>query len=152
MRRITSLQLISLLITSICWSASVPDTRAIPDGMQSYNDFEKKITRYPYIASKERSDKIVAGLKKVEVCMNKKQIMQLLGPPDYSQINYGPKGPGEKWLGSSWMYFLSKESELVNRNDPSVSVSFDTKDRAQWIAPSNVEGAYEIGTPGKECL
>ena len=64
MRRIILLQLISLLLSSICWSAPVPDPRAIPDGMQSYNDFEKTISRYPYVALKERGAKIVAGLKK----------------------------------------------------------------------------------------
>lgn len=151
MKRITPFLLIFLLLASICWAATVPDPRAIPDGMQTYKDFERNISQYPYVASQERSTKIVAGLKKVSLCMKKEQILKLLGPPDYSQINYGSKGPEEKWQGSSWMYYLSKQSHLVNLNDPRVEVFFDTNDCANWIVPSHIEDGRELGTPGKGC-
>jgi hypothetical protein len=151
MKRIVLLQFILLLLTTACLAATGPDPTAIPDGMQTYNDFEKNIAQYPFIASQERRTRIIAGLKKVELCMKKEQILKLLGPPDFSDINYGPKGPGEKWIGSSWMYYISKQSELVNLNDPRVEVFFDTNDRAHWIAPSHIEGAHELGKAGKKC-
>jgi hypothetical protein len=125
--------------------------KPMPDGMPIYQEFEARIKEYPYIAPSERSVKILAGLPKLKRCMNKASIEALLGVPDYSDINYGPKGPGEHWLGSSWTYYLSKRSTLVNENDPCIQIFFDTDGHAQWIVPRNVKDAYEIGRVGEKC-
>jgi hypothetical protein len=118
----------------------------------TYDEFESKIHLYPYHAKPERSGKIISGLASLKVCMNKMQIHPLLGKPDYTRINYGPKGPGEKLLGSSWMYYLSKKSDLVNINDSTVEVFFDTNDRAYWVIPHHIDGALEIGGVREKCL
>lgn len=130
-------------------SCQKPSTKSepqpVPDGMPTAEKFEKGIKQYPYSAPPERIAKITTGLTKVERDMTKQQILNLLGQPDYSRLDYGPKGPGEKWLGSSWVYWLSKRDNGINMNDPCVHVFFDTKDRADWIVPSNIHGAHEIG-------
>ena len=142
---------LALLATSCQYQeSSVPDPRAIPDGMPTAEEFEKGIQKYPYSAPPERTASVVTGLTKVERYMSKQQILDLLGRPDYSSINYGPKGPGEKWLGSSWTYWLSKRDSGVNVYDPCVEVFFNTNGLADWIAPSNIAGAHEIGGPRSE--
>ena len=115
--------------------------------MPSAQESERGISRYPYNAPFERVAKIKAGLKTLALCMTKMQTKGLMGAPDFSE-----KGPGEKWRGSNWVYYVSKHSERMNLNDSTVEVFFDTADRVQWIAPSRVEGAKELGSPEKKCI
>jgi hypothetical protein len=124
----------------------------VADGMPSYEEFEKKISLYPYRAEAERAAKIKSGIAALKVCMGKEQVQSKIGVPDYSRASYGPKGPSEKWLGSSWTYYLAKQSSLVNTNDSTVEVFFDTKNRAHWIVPHHIDGAHEIGAVSVKCL
>lgn len=125
--------------------------KPLMDGMPTFQEFDARIKEYPYVAPDERSTKILAGLPKLERCMNKASIEALLGMPDFSELNYGPKGPGEHWLGSSWTYYLSKRSTLVNENDPCIQIFFDTGGHVSWIVPRNIKGAHEIGGVGEKC-
>jgi hypothetical protein len=149
MKRIPMTALGIALLTTSCQhqESPFPDTRAVPDGMPTSEEFEKGIQKYPYSASPERSAIVVSGLKKAERYMTKQQVLNLLGRPEYSSIIYGPKGLGERWLGSSWTYWLSKRDSGVNMYDPCVVVFFNTNGLADWIVPSNIAGAHEIGGP-----
>jgi hypothetical protein len=143
-------------LIAACWvlcsgSSVLPDPKPQGDGMPTYQEFENKIGRYPYSASPERVRRIVAGISKVTHCMTKAQIRALLGEPEYSRLDYGPKGPGEKWLGSDWTFYISKRDSGANLNDPRVEIFFDTHDRAHWIAPTRIEAAHEIGGPSSRC-
>ena len=151
MKRTTLLSFIVALGVLCSGNSVLPDPKPQSDGMPTYQDFENKIQQYPYSASPERVRQIVGGIFKVTGCMTKAQIEVLLGQPDYSQLDYGPKGPGEKWLGSHWMYYISKRNSGTNLYDPSVEVFFDTSGRAHWIIPSHINGAQEIGTAGEKC-
>lgn len=113
--------------------------------------FVSGIRSYPYTAPAERRARIAEGAKLLHWCMTKDEVSRLLGAPDYSEINYGPKGPGERWLGSSWMFYISMQSDKVNLKDPRVEILFDTTDRAHWLAPTGIEGANEIGAPDAVC-
>ena len=124
----------------------------VADGMPTYEEFEKTIAQYPHHAKSERKTKIISGIAALKVCMDKIQVQSLIGAPDYSSTSYGPKGPGEKWLGTSWMYYLTKQSSLVNTNDSTVEVFFDTKNRAHWIVPHHVDGGHEVGAVSVKCL
>jgi len=126
--------------------------KPVADGMPTYEEFERNIGDYPYRAKSERVAKIISGIPALTECMDKNQIQSLIGTPDYSSSSYGPKGPGEKWLGTSWMYYLTKQSSLVNTNDSTVEVFFDTKNRAHWIVPHHVDGGHEIGAVSAKCL
>ena len=121
------------------------------DGMSSYEQFEQTIQSYPYKASAERTAKVKAGLTLVRWCMAKSGIQTLLGAPDFSGLDFGPKGPRERWLGSHWTYYLSKQWRGVNENDSSVTVYFDTKGFSHWVVPHHIDGAMEIGGVGVRC-
>ena len=144
---------ISIAFLAVCLLVS-PESFAQPtaDGMPTYEVFQKTIGQYPYHAKTERKAKIISGIAALKVCMDKKQIQSLIGAPDYSRVSYGPKGPGEKWLGTSWKYYLTKQSSLVNSNDSAVEVFFDTNNRAHWIVPRHIDGASEIGAVSGKCL
>jgi len=83
--------------------------------------------------------------------MTKAELETLLGPPDFSRLDFGPKGPGEKWLGSSWTYYLAKRDSSANEYDPRIQVYFDREDRAHWIAVTNVPGAKSLGGGHVKC-
>ena len=120
------------------------------DGKRSYEEFRSAVKSFPYTASPERKERILAGYPKLEVGMTKEQVAVLIGEPDYSQLSYGPKGPNMRWKGSSWSYYLYKRGDGVNSFDPVVQVFFGTNDRAKWIVPSNIEGLREKGSPSED--
>ncbi|MEO8674247.1 MAG: hypothetical protein ABI569_01635 [Casimicrobiaceae bacterium] len=107
--------------------------------------------RFPYIAPPERAATIRAGLAHLKRCANKAAVRSLLGEPDFGRATRAAKGPGDKWIGSSWVYYLSKKDSGANRSDSRVEIFFDTGERAIWIAPSHVEGVREIGAFGDRC-
>jgi hypothetical protein len=83
--------------------------------------------------------------------MMKKEVSALLGDPDYSEIVFGPKDPGEHWLGSSWHCALFiREEDLVNVNDPAIFISFGTDGLLSWASPSGLPQLSEIGTRCKD--
>ena len=98
------------------------------------------------MASPERRARVYAGYEKLEPGMSKDQVAALIGEPDYSEAGYGPKGPGERWLGSSWTYWLGKQDDGVNLYDPMVEVFFGTDGRADRIT-SSIRGLREKRMP-----
>lgn len=122
-----------------------------PDGMPTYKEFERKIRSYPYRASAKRTQQITTAVFNLEPCMEKKQIQNIMGNPDYSQSIYGPKGPAEKWQGWTWVYYIFMKSNLANENDPKVEIFFDRQGRATWIAPTKIKGAQDKKAPGGIC-
>jgi len=134
-----------------CGAASRALVQPVPDGMPTYAQFEQTIQGYPYHASGERAAKVRSGLAAMKRCIEKSKVQALLGVPDFSQLAFGPKGPGDKWLGSSWVYYLSKQSRLTNENDSSVTVYFDTNGLCHWVAPRHIDGAKEIGSVSEKC-
>ena len=117
-----------------------------PDGKKTDQEFEAAIKTYPYDAPQARRDRIVKNGPRLEVGMSKEQVAELIGDPDYSRLMYGPKGPGARWLGSSWMYYLHKRDSNINVYNPCVQIFFGTDDRATWIVPSNIDGLTEKGS------
>lgn len=142
-----TLLMVLLSAAPACAKADEPELVPRLDGKRTYEDFKASIRSFPYTASPERRDRLVAGYSKVDVGMTKEDIARVIGDPDYSELGYGPKGPNMKWQGSSWMYYLSKRGDLVNILDPSVQIFFDREDRAVWIVPSNIEGLAAKGSP-----
>ena len=138
-------------------SASLPPAPTpTPVGAPEYAEFAETIAQYPYHAPRQRVAKVTSGLGHVKKCMTKSRIRSLLGAADYGRRDYGPKGPHERWLGSSWTYILSMQDQAAMNDDKAalneqVKVFFDTNDRAVWIAPYNIANAKEIGGPGEKC-
>jgi hypothetical protein len=139
------------LAFALCVAVSSVAAQPSLDGIQSYEAFAQAVTKYPYSASPERVARIKAGLSRVTRCMAKSTIQSLLGAPDYGDLNVGPKGPGERWLGSTWVYYISKHDRGVNENDVSLQIFFDTRDRAHRIVPAHIEGAKVTGALRETC-
>ena len=149
--RIYWLLLAIIFVCSMPWDlwlfpAPTPPTETPkPDGKKTCEEFAATIKSYPYEATQARKDKIVQNYPKLEIGMSKDQVATLIGDPDFSGLNYGPKGPGEKWLGSSWAYCLRLRENGSNAFDPRVEIFFGTDGRANWIVPSNIDGLTEKG-------
>jgi outer membrane protein assembly factor BamE (lipoprotein component of BamABCDE complex) len=121
-----------------------------PDGKRSYEEFGSTIKEFPYEASKEKRQKIIGNFNSLEIGMSKNEVAESIGEPDYSDLDYGPKGPAMKWLGSHWTYYLYKRETGANDFDPRVTIFFGKNDRAKWIVPRNVEGLSEKGSPAHD--
>ena len=142
------------LVTGVlvgCLGAAMPAVAAEPDGAPTVEQFQRAVQKFPYVAPPERATMILAGLARVKHCANKATVRSLLGEPDFGRASRDAKGPGDTWIGSSWVYYLSKMDAGSNRSDSRVEVFFDTANRAIWIVPSRVEGAREIGAFGDRC-
>jgi hypothetical protein len=121
------------------------DNKPISDGQKSHNEFRATIKSFPYSASTVRKIRIVKNYPSLRVGMDKKQVSALIGDPDYSEVDFGPKGPREHWLGSSWNYQLFMRADTINLNDPKIEIFFGTDGLLFWAVPSGISGLSEIG-------
>ena len=137
-----------LLVATLSCGKNEREATQIPDrdGKRSYADFKQAVGSFPYTAPEERQSRIRKGYAQLAVGATKEQVASALGEPDYSQNNFSKDGK-PKWLGSSWLYYLSKRSDGANSFDPVVHVFFGTDGRATWIVPSNIDGLNEMGSP-----
>jgi hypothetical protein len=119
--------------------------KPVPDGQKSYKEFRATIKSFPYSASAERKKQIVENYPSLRVGMTKEQVAALIGDPDYSELMFGPKGPGEHWLGSSWSYALFMRGDTVNLKEPRIEIFFGTDNLVSWAVPSGLSGLPEIG-------
>ncbi len=142
-----ALLLCLLIATTACGRTDLPQVVPTRDGKRSYEEFKASVGSFPYNAPRERRERILAGYSKLDVGVTKDEVAAAIGEPDYSQLNYGPKGPNMPLIGSSWVYYLSKRGDRANNLDPVVHVFFGTDGRARWIVPSNIEGLHEKGSP-----
>ena len=118
----------------------------LSDGQTSYDQFRTTIKSFPYSTSPARRDLVVNNYPSLQVGMTKPKVAALIGNPDYSDQDYGPKGPGEHWLGSHWGYVLFKRGDDVSENDPNVEVFFGTDGLVNWAVPSSISGLSEVGS------
>jgi hypothetical protein len=147
----------TLFLILIFGACSMLDTHGqavaepVSDGLPRSEDFDDIVRQYPYRAPAARRAKIVSGFTWIAPCMLRKDIATLMGHPDDSQIDFGPKGPGEKWIGSSWTYYLEKQSAMINEHDAKVEINFDTENRVVWATSYGFDGAREVGNVQGKC-
>lgn len=115
-----------------------------PDGKKSYEQFRATIKLFPYSTSSERQLRIVKNYPSLRVGMDKQQVAALIGDPDYSELDWGPKGAHPHWRGSDWAYWLSMRSDESNLSDPRVEIFFGLDGHLTWAVPQGI-GLPEIG-------
>lgn len=150
MQRIMLFSLIAVLAAG-CGGRQQDSATTPHDSYPNSQAFLSGIKSYPYAASAERRVRIIEGAKVLHRCTTKDEVSRLLGAPDYSEISYGPKGAGARRLESSWTFYISKQSDIVNLKDPRIEIFFDSTDQAHWLVPTGIEGASEIGAPDVVC-
>ena len=119
-----------------------------PDGQKSYEEFHATIKSFRYSAPAERKERLLKNYASLRVGMTKNEVSALIGDPDYSEIAFGPKGPGEHWLGSDWNYVLFKEEDVTT--SIGIFISFGTDGLLRWAAPSRLPQFSEIGSCCKQ--
>lgn len=117
------------------------------DGKKSYEEFVATVKTFPYEAPLSRKDRIVKKFSELEIGMSKDQVTALIGEPDFSRLDYGPKGPNERWQGSSWSYYLFMRENSANNNDSCLAIHFGVDDHAVLIIPENIDGLIEKASP-----
>jgi hypothetical protein len=75
------------------------------------NMMESKHIKYPYYASKERTDQIKNNYKKVKKGMNPQEVKSLLGEPDETKAAYEPKIWNAKQNGYSQWFIIQRKCE-----------------------------------------
>jgi len=135
-----------LYLLSLCGTAmAAQDNTPVPDGEHSYQEFRATISSFPYSAPSERKRRILTRYPRLRIGMTKHQVAELLGKPDYSQLTFGPKGPGEHWNGSFWTYHLYMRDDNGNEFDPALYVGFGTDGLVDWAAPSGIGSLSKLG-------
>lgn len=110
-------------------------------GARDKDTFTRSI-KFPYNASDTRRNKIVSNFAKLKTCMNKNEIKNLLGDPDYGYQNYGAKG-NQPWKGSGWDYILKRKTQGGDNSDVAIQLFFDKNDKATRITPLLISNAKE---------
>jgi hypothetical protein len=118
------------------------NNQTVMQSLKDYEEFKESVSSFPYSISAERKDSILKNYKNLHVGITKEQVYALLGKPDYSQTLLGPKGPGEKWLGSKWTYVFLMNEETTDAN---IEIYFGTDELTYWIVPTSMDVLPEIG-------
>ncbi|MGA2526168.1 MAG: hypothetical protein ABSF79_06075 [Smithellaceae bacterium] len=95
------------------------------------NVMEGKHIKYPYYASKERTDQIKNNYKKVQKGMNPQQVKLLLGKPDESTALYEPKIWNTKQIGYTHWFIIQRKCEngsVKEKDEKLVGIRYDL----QW--------------------
>ena len=110
-----------------CSRPSLTQPPSPSPGMPTYTDFMAANPGPAYSALEARRSTLIREVDRIQVGMTMKEVSTILGTPDYSRSNFGPKGPGEHFLGWSWMYYITKpDMRLVNEiKDKCVHVFFN---------------------------
>ena len=121
----------------------------VPDGKKTREQFVASIHAFPYRAPAERKAQVVGGYPRLTVGMDKSQIAEIVGEPDYSGIVAGKALLNHDERGSEWVYCLYSANAFVgtSQNDEHLTIFFDLDDRARWIIPRGLNGLMEIGGP-----
>jgi hypothetical protein len=142
---ITSIFALLCLLTSTLAGSPAANDKPVPDSQKSYQEFRATIKSFPYSAPVERKNHILKNYPNLRVGMSKKEVSALIGSPDYSELDFGPKGPREHWLGSSWVYQLFKQGDDTNLYDPMIEIFFGTDGLLFWAVPSGMSELSQIG-------
>lgn len=110
--------------------------------------FQEKI-EYPYSASEEREEVILANMNKLKKGMIKNQVVGLLTAPDEVNLTY--RFPNAKSkdniVGFSLVYVLRRNVEsgsVVEKNEKLLRIHFDSSGRLVWSYSSDIEGFKAI--------
>lgn len=95
------------------------------------NIMESNHIKYPYYASKERTDQIKNNYKKVQKGMSPQQVKLLLGKPDETIASYEPEIRNAKQDGYTQWFIIQRKCEngsVKEKDEKLVRVGYDL----QW--------------------
>jgi outer membrane protein assembly factor BamE (lipoprotein component of BamABCDE complex) len=146
--------LISILMISFicagCNSSHSDVLTPTSDGKEACNNFISSMKNLPYEMPNQRKSHILKNYPNLNVHMTKESVVEILGEPDCSDYLRG-KEPPQKYLGSLWLYYLYKDSRLVNeKKDRGIEIFFGTDGKVRWVVPRNIEGLAEKEQPGEK--
>ena len=137
-----------LLSASACNSSELTLIPPIADGKRTYRAFVSETRKFPYTIDENRKKSIISHYSELKIGMTKEKVSSIIGDPDFSEY-LRAKEPPEKYKGSEWTYYFYKpDPDLVNEKlDRGLFLFFGTNDKLHWLAPKNIEGLTDKGTP-----
>ena len=90
---------------------------------------------YPYVASKEKMDLLMAGYIKLKTGMKKEMVIEILGEPDEINSTFD-KNDWNKRIGYSYIYLLKrlkKDGSVDEKKESLIRVMFDLEDKVAEI-------------------
>ncbi len=97
---------------------------------------QKSPISYPYIASPERTKRILTHWKTIKLKMSSHEVTQLMGTPDEDLPLYSPHSKQSKIIGKTYWYIiqrLQKSGSQMDKKEKLVRISFDLKDTVTAI-------------------
>lgn len=123
--------LIGSLVVVLCvvvvrqWLAPTPPAPAASDTVINIT--------FPYLANPDREHQIRQGFKRVQPGESVAQVRDTLGTPDEVRPLYELQIKNPQRIGTTYWYFLAKESEERTVNAKVIRISFDLNDRVTQI-------------------
>jgi hypothetical protein len=96
--------------------------------------FQEEIN-YPYSASEERANLILANMNKLEKGMTKNQVIELLTAPDEVNLSYKSIKSKDNIIGFSLVYILRRNVEngsIIEKNEKLLRIHFDDSGKLIW--------------------
>jgi hypothetical protein len=98
---------------------------------------------YPYVASPERQRQIREGFPRVRPGASRAQVIEILGTPDEVRPLYEPQVISATRVGTTYWYYLKKESEGTSLKAPVVRVAFDLGEQVTKVDQWGFDGTKE---------
>ncbi len=129
-----AVMLVALLAFTFSFAEKLSPTKLGADNRENFTANNK----FPYRMPTKLHNKITTNYKLLNPCATKKDVVKLLGKPDYGYQNHGTKGLSQ-WKGSGWTYVLEQSKSVFSKKDRTISIYFDTQDKATSLIPVNVK-------------
>jgi hypothetical protein len=130
---------------------------SIDPARHTFNEWIKRVGLdygKEYAVSPIRKKQITENFDKIKIGMTKSEVEKLLGSPDVEERFRTPKVTpqnnldAKKRCGYRWVYLFSKtDVNLADMKDEAIFLSFDDAGKLTWVAPQNVKGLKEKGSP-----
>ena len=116
---------------------------------KTHDNFVKQARMFPFRASEDKKQQIIANYSKLTVGMTKEEVANLLGDPDIEETVHSKLIDNPGFMGWHWRYCVYKLANFGQnlKEDQEVEIFYDTKGRISWIVPLNIKGLVEKGSP-----
>ncbi|NOT80571.1 MAG: hypothetical protein HOP07_16405 [Bacteriovoracaceae bacterium] len=103
----------------------------------SSEDKSRKLPiNYPYVATSERTQKILKNWKNIKTGMKTKEVIEILDAPDEELPLYSLQAKNSKVIGKTYWYLLQRLKEngsQIEKNEKLIRISIDLNDLVTTI-------------------
>jgi hypothetical protein len=143
----------SMALTLVAIAGSCLAAEAVHAGHRSrtHDEFIASVGRFPYAAGNARVQKIRVGVPALQYCMSAAQVVEIMGEPDFSYIQYR-KGTRDVPAMTVLTYVLAQQAETERETDQRIIVWMGVPDELHGVSAWGIRGLTGLeGSAGLQC-